>query len=360
MAQTTKVVNLVLAFLLCGSLLSISTARAQGGSPGETPGPNLQTADNTIYLPIVSRSGSSVTPPGGRIVVDHTSVRLFSQIPENYLTAARNLRVLFSDRSVGENIDWYLDCLTANTWAEAPNPCRIDYYNSNWDYRSYSQPDLNSGLVPLRIQFTPSPVRYNRSNWTFEFRGGSWSDLTQDFIQSLAPAYLNSKDVLTYQFSYLNVGEGNDIADPNRGFFANNPDKYDIYDLEAFMAQHPNKTYIFWTTSLARSIGTQEATDFNNRMRQYTTENNAILFDVADIESHTDTGVSCYDNRDGVSFCGSNGCENLPNDHINLPAICQDYTTEWDGGHLGAVSSGGIQIAKAFWVLMARIAGWNP
>jgi hypothetical protein len=45
---------------------------------------------------------------------------------------------------------------------------------------------------------------------------------------------------------------------------------------------------------------------------------------------------------------------------MNVLAICQDYTTETEGGHLGSVSAGGIQIAKAMWVLMARISGWNP
>jgi hypothetical protein len=30
-----------------------------------------------------------------------------------------------------------------------------------------------------------------------------------------------------------------------------------------------------------------------------------------------------------------------------------------NGGHLGSVSAGKIFIAKAYWVLMARIAGWD-
>ena len=44
------------------------------------------------------------------LVVDHHSVALFDQIPPEYLAAARNLRVLFSDRSVGQNINEALDC----------------------------------------------------------------------------------------------------------------------------------------------------------------------------------------------------------------------------------------------------------
>ena len=52
--------------------------------------------------------------------------------------------------------------------------------------------------------------------------------------------------------------------------------------------------------------------------------------------------------------------ENHPDDGKNTLAICQDFTTEIDGGHLGSVSGGGIRIAKAFWVLMAMQAGWTP
>jgi hypothetical protein len=81
---------------------------------------------------------------------------------------------------------------------------------------------------------------------------------------------------------------------------------------------------------------------------------------VADILSHDPSGAPCYDNRDGVYFSNGNQSENYPNDGINRLAICPHYTTELDGGHLGSVSTGKIRVAKAFWVLMAQIAGWRP
>jgi hypothetical protein len=311
-------------------------------------------------------SASSTGTGGGSgngIVVDHTSIALFDQIPDTYLQAARNLRMMFSDRSVGQNIHEYLNCLPAATWATSLASCRRDYTDSAWNWKVFTQTDLDNNMVPSRILFTPDPVKYDRSNWVYEAKTGDWSSLTQDFIQVLAPAYVATTDVLSYQFSYLNVMTGDDIASMTTGFFTNNPNKYDVHDLEAYIAQNPGKTFFFWTTSLARAIGTQEATDFNSQMRQYAAQNGKILFDVADIESHTDQGVPCYDNRDGVQYCTTTTmptCEDYPDDGVALPAICQDYTTEIDGGHLGSVSGGGIQIAKGFWVLMARIAGWTP
>ena len=339
-------------------LSSVSTqpGRAEQFYDEEPTSPNTPT---TIFFPVVQRQNPAPEPVGN-IVIDHTSIALFDRIPERYITAAKNLRLLFSDRSVGQNIHDALDCLVAASWDSSQADCRRDYYNASWDWKTYGLADLNNGTVPTRILFEPDPFKYNRNNWRYEYRQGTWSELTQNFIQELAPAYINSSDVLSYQFSYLNINESDNIDDPQTGFFANNPTHYDIYDLEAYIARYPNKIFFFWTTSLARSIGTDVGVNFNNHMRQYARDHNKILFDVADIQAHTEQGTPCFDNRDGVQYCTQNGvCENYPNDRLNIPAICQDYTTEVDGGHLGSVSAGKIRLAKAFWVLMARIAGWD-
>jgi hypothetical protein len=94
-------------------------------------------------------------------------------------------------------------------------------------------------------------------------------------------------------------------------------------------------------------------------MRQFAAERGKVLFDVADILSHTPDGVPCYDNRDGVRYSNGNRSEDYPDDGEQYLAICPQYATETDGGHLGSVAAGKIRVAKAFWVLMARIAGWK-
>jgi hypothetical protein len=314
-----------------------------------------------------SPTSSELSHPSQAIIIDHTSIDLFDQIPEEYLIKARELRMMYADASVGQNINEALDCLTAQNWAASPAHCRNDYIDKDWNWKTFNSSDFEAGRVPARILFSPDPEKYNRSNWIFETLSGEWSEMTKIFIESLAPSYLKSADVLSYQFNYFHVSEFGDIADPDKGFFVDNPQRYDYKDLENFIAQHPDKTFIYWTTSLARSIGTQMSVDFNKQMRQYALDNDLILFDVADIESHTDLGIPCYDSRDGIEYCSRRGgdgsvikCENEPDDGLQLAAICQDYTTEAEGGHLGSVSGGGIRLAKAFWVLMARIAGWQP
>jgi len=337
-----------------------------------TPAQPPATATPT-RMPATPRPSATPTraPQSGSIVVDHNSVALFDRIPEQYLTAARNLPMMYMDQSVGMNISQGLDCLAASSWGEAPVHCRRDYdptSSTPWTVRAYTAADLQAGTVPPLIQFPADSNRYNRSNWTFVSQSGSWQEYLAAFLTTQAPAHINQKDVLSFQFTYLHVAAGSDIVDPNEGFFVDQPhsgfypnrERWDISDLRDYQAQHPDKVFIYWTTSLARDIGSAESITFNEQMRQYAIANQFPLFDVADILSHDPEGNPCYDNRDGVEYCGPNGCENYPDDGQNVLAICQNYTTETNGGHLGSVSGGKIQLAKAFWVLMAQIAGWRP
>lgn len=283
------------------------------------------------------------------ILVDHNSVALFEEIPQQYIDAAKNLRMLFIDRSVGGNITDGLSCLGYASISAAPNHCK--------------RPDATAaGLVP---NFAPN-LRYDRSNWVYQYwnssaDNGLWSGKLPAFIDMATPQ-INNFDVLSFQHSYLEVMPGSGIDDSN-GYFYNDPTKVqDVYDLRDFENLYPDKTIIYWTSSLSRGIGSPDSESFNSQMRQYAQQNNEVLFDVADIESHDPAGNPCYDNRDGVPFFNANGTlvENFPDDGLNLAAICKEYTSEAEGGHLGSMSTGKIRIAKAFWVLMAQIAGWNP
>jgi hypothetical protein len=308
--------------------------------------------------------------PSTAIIVDHRSVELFEEIPDEYLAAARELRMVFADRSVGENINGGLDCLTASSWAQSRAYCRRDYIDTSgttWMYQTFTLDDYQAGTVPSRILFEPDPVKYDRSNWDYAIVDGSWEEVLASFINDIVPEYIANKDVLSYQFNYFHIGQGTNIDSPEDGFFVDLPhedhypnrERWDISDFEALEEQYPDKIFFHWTTSLARSIGSAEGEAFNDQMREYVLRNNKILFDVADILSHDENGQPCYDNRDGVEYCDNNRCENHPDDGQDLLAICQDYTTETNGGHLGSVSGGRVRVAKAFWVLMAKIAGWE-
>ncbi len=293
----------------------------------------------------------AITLPDGPIVVDHTSVALFDQIPETYLQAAANLRMFFMDRSVGGNIDGGLDCLSYTSDEVAPNSCV-----------RYTHVDPAYSVDPSEVNWYRAGG-YDRSRWLYQYWPDTspcaeWYDKVGCFLSVMEPI-IGQYDVVSFQFSYLEVAGGSTIEDQPGGYFSDNASRLDVYEQEAFEAAHPDQVFIYWTTSLSRGIGTAEATTFNDQMRQYAVAHGKPLFDVADILSHDPQGNPCFDNRDGVPYDNGNTSENYPNDGQSTPAICQHYTTEVDGGHLGSVSAGSIRVAKAFWVLLARIAGWD-
>lgn len=285
------------------------------------------------------------------IVVDHNSLSLFEDIPEEYIQAAEDLNMFFIDRSVGGNINEGLDCLNYPSDEVSPIGCRrIEHVD----------PTFNVDPSELNWSRTGG---YNRGNWVYEYWPipgcDGWSGKVDCFLNRM-DSDINQYDVVSFQFSYLAVDEGSTIEDQPGGFFWDNSTMSDVFDQEAFEALHPDKHFIYWTTSLARSIGTEESEVFNQQMRDYAVMNGKALFDVADILSHDPAGNPCFDNRDGIPYDNGVKFEDYPDDGVDRPAICQHYTTEVDGGHLGSVSVGKIRVAKAFWILMAQIAGWNP
>jgi len=276
---------------------------------------------------------------GQGIVVDHNSIELFDSIPEQYKDAAAQLHMIFMDRSVGGNIDEYLNCL-ASPWSSARSFCK------KYDHR-----DSNYAVSPTEVFWNGI---WDRSHWRYEYWPTACSEDVQCFIDFMQ-ARMDSFDVMGCQFSYLAVTPGSKIADPVNGFFGSKISRNHASVYSKFATDNPNKKIIWWTSSMARGIGTPESEAFNHQMRSYTQKNQLILFDVADILSHNPDGIPCYDNRDGIAYL----TENYPDDGLNIPAICPQYTTETEGGHLGSISAGGIRVAKAFWVLMAQIAGWQ-
>ncbi len=273
------------------------------------------------------------------LVIDHHSIAAFDSIPEMYKVAAAQMRLLFMDRSVGFNISAYLDCL-ASPFASASAYCK-----------KYEHMDSLYAVDPAEVHWSGT---WDRSHWQYEAWPDGCSEDVQCFIDFITPQ-LDSFEVIGCQFSYLAVLPGAMIANPVSGFFGQQGNNNKASTYAAFAAAHAGKKLIWWTTSLARGIGTPESESFNEQMRAYAAAHDIILFDVADIESHAPDGMPCFDNRDGVPYKD----ENNPDDGLTIPAICPQYTTETEGGHLGAISAGGIRISKAMWVLMARLAGWT-
>jgi len=254
------------------------------------------------------------------IIVDHTNLdNYFSLLKDNpqaiALTSSQSL--LFRHASVGGNINDGLNCL-ANNYDRRPYICDRD-------------------LDPSEVIYDPA---FDRSNWDFEFHlpppeqnPGWWVKVTE-YVNRVdtAPHY----DFTAFKFGYVDAFYDSVI---DQEFFNPQSAAYpNISQIEALDTRHPDQTQIFWTMGLARTIGTPQSTAFNQQMRAYALQNNKVLLDMADIESHSPTGEACF--------------------YQGEPALCADYTTEINGGHLNA--RGKLRLAKAVWVTMALASGWDP
>lgn len=288
------------------------------------PFPSVTSTKAPSETPVNSSVSTPEIEAGPALIITHLDVMKFEQIPDEYIQRASQLVLLFRHASVGQNIDDGLDCLM-NNFASRPNFCDRD-------------------LASADVIFDP---KYDRSNWVFKLHAPlpnpnpGWWNKVGYFIEDVQtqdrsePNY----DYISFVMGYVDALEGGNIDEK---FFDRSGEGTlpSILDLEALEAQYPDKKIIYWTLALARSVGTPDSASFNEQMRQYAVDNGRILMDIADIESHQPDGIPCFDNAGR-----------------NIPAICQDYTDEVNAGHLN--SAGRLRMAKAFWVMMAKIAGWE-
>jgi len=268
-------------------------------------------------------------PPAGDHVIGWEEVNLFDSIPQTYRDAAASLSVVMIDRSVGSNIEDGRVCLEG-PYAQSRSVCRR-YLHVDPAFNNYAETWTGT---------YPSPL------WHFYM----WPGAAPPSIPEV-PCASGLSELACVDHYLASNPHDYVIVEPSY-LLEFNADEYTNW-----IGQHPNA--IMATSSLQRGAG-DDLTQFNDAIRAYASDPNHIrwVFDVADILSHTQNGAPCYDNRDGVPYNAGNRSENYPNDGINTPAICQNFTREVDGGHLGNPDVGKIRAAKALWVLMARIAGW--
>jgi len=266
----------------------------------------------TFAIPLLGVLGFWAGPVHGQIVCQHTAVDRFEEIPPGAIQAASSLRLMFRHASVGGTIDMGLDCLQGTR--DHPAEC------------------------------TPYPdYAYDRRNWDFQPRGNSgWYGKVDDFVSEVE-RQLDEFDAFSFKYCYLDGLDG--LQEPCGSSL--DPDQVDrAWDylrsnMESLEAAHPDKIFIWWTIPLTQ-VGQNCTEILNERIRSYVMENGKILFDIADIESH---------DPQGAPHTSGEGWE------IALQEYCGEQNPGAQACHPNW--TGKIRLARAFWWLAARAAGWD-
>ena len=284
-------------------------------TPPDTPGD----PDADVVPDVVPDIVDTLPPPDGAIIIDHNSVALFDSIPDTFIGQAAALTSLFLHASVGGTINTGLDCLAGNL-----------------ETRAYCE--------------SISEPRYDRSAWVFQAHAnGSCMGKLQDLVDAVPanPGYNVYHQKYCYFEGLDSLGDNCCGVPPTPETTAESFDAY-VAAMNGLEAANPGAVFVWWTTPYVQNEGHVCANDWNTRMRAYARENGKVLFDIGDIETCSPDGVPTLVDGLEAAFPPYCGEETGPSCH-------PDFPKEGSGP-----DGGNVRLAKAWWVMMARLAGWEP
>jgi hypothetical protein len=275
---------------------------------GETPDPT-QTA--------TPQPSATASPTGDYLIVDHNAVADFENIPDYWLEQAKQLTIHYAHTSHGSQIN-----------------SGLAYLEQYVDAQKYSFARRSSSSTPgLPAVETPPALRMYDGNppETYITPEDYWS--TNGGINR-TKAVADTGVYSISLWSWCGQQSSNTVATVNQYLSVMNN----------FESEYPSMRFIYMT---GHTDGGGDTLTRNNKMvRDYVIANDKILFDFADIESWDPDGNYYADTSDDCSWC-SDWCASNPADCQNLPSCAHSHGFNC------------VQKGKAFWWMMARLAGWE-
>lgn len=268
-------------------------------SSNEQKGSKLVEAGTNVLHDQGSTSGNNgdVTTSNS-IIADHLAAGAFNKIPAEFITAAKNnFRIFYGHTSHGNQIMVGLRNLAATGGAV--------YQMDSTGFIKEHEGDLG----------TEGDV--------------SWADTTREALQKAD----NDRNVVMWSW-----------CGGVSGSTEENINKY-LNAMSNLEQDFPSVRFIYMTGHLDGSGDSGDLRVRNRQIRNFCKNNKKVLFDFEDIESYDLNGQYYPDESDGCNWCEA-WCK---------ANTCPTCTEDCDHSHCLNCNQKG----KAFWWMMARLAGWT-